>query len=88
MTEHDLQCESQREYRIQVANGDTICNIVILHPVTLFCGQGHAFHRVWDGEKTYLCPVPGVVKDPVSREIIGYCIVSWVPEDAQKPCQF
>lgn len=85
---HDIQKESQREYRIQTMDGRTVCNIVILNPVTLFCGAGHAFHRVWDGRKCYLCPVPGVVKDPVSLEIIGYCTVSWIPKDAENPVQF
>ncbi len=88
LKEYDLSKEKQREYRIQAKDGETICNIVILHPQKLFCGPGHAFHRVFDGEKTYLCPVPGVVKDPVSLEIIGYCVVSWINEDLKNPCNF
>ena len=88
LNERDISGEAQRNYRIQTIDGATICNIVILNPVTLFCGSGHAFHRVFDGETVILCPVPGVVKDPVSLKVIGYCTVSWIPADKSNPCKF
>ena len=84
----DLSDERSRTYDVLDTEGQRISRIVILDPVSVFYGPGHAFHRVFDGESTHLCPVPGVVKDPVSLEIIGYCFVSWIAKDKNKPCQW
>lgn len=82
----DLSNERLRTYEVRDADGKTISKSTIINPVKLFYGPGHAFHRVFDGTVTRLCPVPGVVKDPVSLKIIGYCFVSWIPRSKKDPC--
>ena len=88
LKEADLSGEKSRTYRIQNRDGNLISNIVLLSPKKLFYGPGHSFHRVLVEDEVFLCPVPGVIKDPISLEIIGYCVVSWVPENINNPVQF
>jgi hypothetical protein len=82
----DLTNEKSRSYTIHLIDESHFHEIFIDHPVTVFYAPGHAFHRVFDGAKTILCPAPGVIKDPVSLEFIGYCEVSWEPKDKKNPC--
>jgi hypothetical protein len=84
---HDISGETSRTYTVYGLEGGTLATIVINSPETLYCGIGHFFHRVFNGVHVMLCPAPGVVRDH-EGDVIGYCVVSWVPENPSEPCQF
>jgi hypothetical protein len=85
LTRKDLTGESARRYLVYAA-GELIFQRVFQSPVAVFCGPGHAFHRVLgvNGDVT-LVPAPGpVVKD---GKIVGFCLVAWTPKDLNSPVQ-
>ncbi len=77
---YNLTGELERFYEYNFFIGKT-ATVIVSHPVTLWCGMGHAFHRVWDGEQVHLCHAPGPIKD-TDGNIIGLCKVTWIPGDS------
>ena len=47
----DLTNEQERDYMVIDTSGKVILHFGIKHPVAVYYGPGHAFHRVYDGEK-------------------------------------
>lgn len=86
--EYDISKELSRTYLIYVLNGGgPLHETFIAHPKKLFWAEGHAFHRIFDGEKMHLCPVPGVLFN-TNGDIIGYVEVTWKPSEKSNPCNF
>jgi hypothetical protein len=82
----DVQDEKERSYQIFDAGGNIIHTTTIEKPKKVFFGKGHAFHRVFDGVSVILCETPGpIFKDD---KIVGYCELSWEPENKDDPCQW
>ena len=85
---HDIGGEAMRVYHYYLDGGDEPNHQVkIFEPVTLYCGLGHAFHRVWDGIQVVLCHAPGPIRN-IDKEIIGWCKISWIPRDPDNPVKF
>ena len=86
VTAYNISGELSRSYEYSFFMGKT-ATLTIENPVTLWCGMGHAFHRIWDGEKVSLCHAPGPIRD-IEGNIVGLCKITWIPRDADAPCKF
>ena len=85
----DISGERERTYRIYEHETNTIHEIVIDKPVKLFYYKNgdHTFHRIFDGVSVHLAPVPGFIRDDCGK-VIGYCEVSWIPNNPEEPVKF
>lgn len=87
----DISNEKQRCYTIYAGVGGGNCSlihdIVIYNPEKVFYGKGHAFHRIFDGKQTILAPAPGFIWGKCGK-IVGYCELSWEPQNLEDPCQW
>jgi hypothetical protein len=85
MKEYDISGEARRTYTIKMPMSGIIYEKTIKNPLTLFFDNGHSFHRVWDGITMWLMPAPGIIS---KGGLLGVVEMSWIPNDADNPCQF
>lgn len=83
----NISDEKSRCYTIYSLDDTEIHRTAIVEPKSVHYGKGHAFHRVFDGVQTILCPAPGFIWGECG-DICGYCELSWKPRDKENPCQW
>jgi hypothetical protein len=83
---YDISGELSRNYEYSFFVNKN-ATVHIENPVSLYCGMGHAFHRVWDGATVHLLHAPGPIRD-IDGNIIGLCKITWVPRDGENPVKF
>lgn len=87
LKEYKIDDEEKRVYQISVFGVGVVHEIHVDHPKILFMGEGHAFHRVYNGETVVCAPAPGVLRDHEGRPI-GFVTLIWVPREGEDICRF
>jgi hypothetical protein len=87
VTAHVIDGELSRTYTYTLFGVSKNISIKIDKPKVLYCGVGHAFHRVWDGVEVHLCHAPGPIRD-IDLNIVGLCKITWEPSTPDAPVRF
>jgi len=82
----NISKELWRTYTAYNLTGDIIHKTFIDHPVTVFYGKDHYFHRVFNGVVTTLCLAPGLLY--YHGKLVGYVEVAWENSDKENPCNW